>query len=264
MRLKTNYFFSIMDKFDALKVVIDNFGLSREEIIEEWYRKKEISEDFLRCFLSKQSKPVLFSPKSIRPGMFYCARDGSFFDRVVSGKEVSGVVGYVKRDFAEGDSAWGFVSGLIVGLREAKRPWSRNYLFAQLPEELKGKDNTLLIQAAATLQNKKAEAAEWCLNYAFDGIEAGQAFLANTEEQFEVLSNIEKINSALERLGHERLHADEYYVTSSECDREHAEYVKISQNGRKHQLSVDACAKHIRCRVRPFIAFRRVCFSRQV
>ena len=101
------------------------------------------------------------------PGMYYYS-DGTISSEVLSEKQISGIVGWVDESSKH---------GLILGLRETELPWSGDELEVGAFTE-SGRENTRLILEAARKQNKKAEAAEWCAAYDFDGVQPGEAFLA--------------------------------------------------------------------------------------
>ena len=116
------------------------------------------------------------SEKKIRKkkvGMFYYAKKNFFSEKRLWGKTMSGIVAYVDETGEH---------GLIVLLHPKKMQWSSDKLSVRLPRDSRGKERTRLILEAAAMQAKKAEAAEYCATYAFDGIKAGEAFLPSMEE----------------------------------------------------------------------------------
>ena len=117
------------------------------------------------------------APKKVVPGMFYYA-DGLIFPELIKDNQVSAIVGCVDRNH-----------GLALGLREAVLPWSSDWLYVDIPTKLSGKEATSLILKAAKKVRKNAEAAEWCAEYTFDGIEAGTGFMPNKEELKHIFGN---------------------------------------------------------------------------
>ncbi len=145
----------------------------------------------------------------IKVGMFYYNEDKTFSKRLVAGKQVSGVVVFVDESGQH---------GLIDLLRQKILPWSSDGLFVALPEGLSGKENTRLIIEAAQQKGKRAEAAEYCANYAYDGIKAGEAFLPSKEEQDKTKNNFELIKFSLHKIKAKKI-KEEYYWSSSEYSR---------------------------------------------
>ncbi len=129
---------------------------------------------------------------SVGAGMVYYAADKSFSKDIIPGRQPSGFVAYVDESGKH---------GLICCLRAARKPWSSDDLFVDLPPNLNGKDNTRLILEAADKQGKKAEAAAYCANYAFDGVKAGEAFLANKEEAEKISRNFSLLRKKLKNVG---------------------------------------------------------------
>ncbi len=139
------------------------------------------------------------------PGMYYYS-DGTISAEVLSEKQISGVVGWVDESSKH---------GLVLGLREAKLPWSGDDLVADAFRE-DGRENTRLILEAAQKQNKKAEAAEWCVAYDFDGIQPGEAFLPNGDELVKIFKNLDAVQKALKKINRPLLDKYNWYWSSSE------------------------------------------------
>ena len=78
-------------------------------------------------------------------------------------------------------------------------PWSGDELEVGAFTE-SGRENTRLILEAARKQNKKAEAAEWCVAYDFDGIQPGEAFLPNGDELVKIFKNLDAVQKALKKI----------------------------------------------------------------
>ena len=124
------------------------------------------------------------TPKKIAPGMFYYA-DGLIFPELMKDNQVSAVVGCVDRNH-----------GLALGLRETVLPWSSDWLYVDMSSGLSGKEATSLILKTAKGLHEKAEAAEWCAEYAFDGIKAGTGFIPNKEELKLIFGNRKKLRES--------------------------------------------------------------------
>ena len=151
------------------------------------------------------------TPKKIAPGMFYYA-DGLIFPELIEDNQVSAIVGCVDRNH-----------GLALGLRETELPWSSHFLYVDIPTRLSGKEATALILKAAQKVRKNAEAAEWCAEYAFDGIKAGTGFLPNKEELKRIFGNRKKLRQSFALLNSgglsvDSLQEDAFYWSSFEYD----------------------------------------------
>ncbi len=121
------------------------------------------------------------TPKKIEPGMFYYA-DGLIFPELIKDNQVSAIVGCVDKR-----------RGFALGLRETVLPWSSDWLYVDIPTRLSGKEATSLILKTAKEKQENAEAAEWCAEYAFDGIKAGTGFMPSKEELKRIFGNRKKL-----------------------------------------------------------------------
>ena len=151
------------------------------------------------------------TPKKVVPGMFYYA-DGLIFPELIKDNQISAVVGCVDKR-----------CGLAIGLRETVLPWSSDWLYVDIPTRLSGKEATALILKAAQKVQKNAEAAEWCAEYAFDGIKAGTGFLPNKEELKRIFGNRKKLRQSFALLNSgglsvDSLQEDAFYWSSFEYD----------------------------------------------
>lgn len=192
-----------MEKEEKLKELVsfaESLGLSREEIIA--YLSKNPA-------LVKGVQADETTADNVCPGMYYYS-DGTVSAKILSEKQISGVVGWIDESGRH---------GLVLGLRETRLPWSSDELKVGAFEE-SGKENTRLILEAARKQNKKAEAAEWCAAYDFDGVQPGEAFLASREELHKIFRNLEAIQVALNKIRGRVLNGGTWfsrYWSSSEC-----------------------------------------------
>ena len=176
-----------MNKLENLRLAAANFGLSPEDVVKGWYQNQHVRREFLQELLNNTDAEA----EKIKPGMFYYAGDRSFSSGLIAGKQVSAIVGWVDESGKH---------GLLLGIRTVKLSWSSSFLEVNLPENADGRENTRLILEAARKQNKKAEAAEWCVAYDFDGICAGEAFLASRDELRKIFRNASLIHDALVKL----------------------------------------------------------------
>ena len=169
------------------------------------------------------------------PGMYYYS-DGTISAEVLSEKQISGVVGWVDESSKH---------GLVLGLREAKLPWSGDDLVADAFRE-DGRENTRLILEAARKQNKKAEAAEWCVAYDFDGIQPGEAFLPNGDELVKIFKNLDAVQKALKKINRSLLDKYKWYWSSSETYYRYAWVVRPSDGSMGYGSKYDYYGR-VRC-----------------
>ena len=214
-----------MKKLEVLNGVVKEFGLTEEAVVKSWYENNQISAEFLQqlCSLGKKTtfqdmnfipSKKFVTPKKIEPGMFYYA-DGLIFPELIKDNQVSAIVGCVEKNH-----------GLALGLREAMLPWSSGWLYIKVLlglSELSGKEATALILKAAKERHKNAEAAEWCAEYAFDGIKAGTGFLPSKEELKHIFGNRKKLRQSFALLNSGGLSGNclldgAFYWSSSEGD----------------------------------------------
>ena len=91
---------------------------------------------------------------------------------------------------------------LAVCLREMGLPWSSDRLEAPETQDMvNGQKATRKILDISRKKNQKAEAAQWCYNYAQDGIKQGEAFLPSITELKELFVHQDAINASLNALG---------------------------------------------------------------
>ena len=170
-------------------------------------KKIEILSLFSGISLFPSKKFV--TPKKIEPGMFYYA-DGLMFPKLIKDNQVSAIVGCVDKNH-----------GLALGLRETVLPWSSDWLYVDMPSGLGSKEATAQILKTAKEKHEKAEAAEWCAEYAFDGIEAGTGFMPNREEFRRISGNRKKLRESFALLNSgglsgNCLQEEAFYWSSSE------------------------------------------------
>ena len=149
------------------------------------------------------------TPKKVEPGMFYYA-DGLIFPELIKDNQISAIVGCVDKR-----------RGFALGLRETVLPWSSDRLYVDMSSGLSGKEATSLILKRAKKRHKKAEAAEWCEEYAFDGIKAGTGFIPNKEELKLIFGNRKKLRESFALLNSGGL--------SGNCLQEYAFYWSSSE-----------------------------------
>ena len=207
------------EKLKALAAVAEGFGLTPEEAAAYFGKISAHSEEPEDA--SVQSEETT-SVNVVRPGMYYYS-DGTISADVMQWKQISGVVGWVDESGRH---------GLVLGLREELLAWSSDCLAVKFPEYADGRENTRLILKAVHKQNKKAEAAEWCAAYAFNGIHAGEAFLPSKAELVKIFKSFDAIQNALEKINQPWLEEDDWYWSSSEGDYDYyARVVRPSDGG---------------------------------
>ena len=209
-----------MKKIDILNSALAESGLTAEAVIKSWYEDNQVSAEFLQQLCPVGEKTTFqdvnlipskkfVTPKKVVSGMFYYA-DGLIFPELIKDNEVSAIVGCVEKNH-----------GLALGLRETELPWSRNFLYVDIPTRLSGKEATALILKAAQKVRKNAEAAEWCAEYTFDGIKAGTGFLPNKEELKHIFGKRKRLSKSFALLNSgglsvDSLQEDTFYWSSSE------------------------------------------------
>ena len=242
-----------MKKIDILNSALAESGLTAEAVVKSWYENNQISAEFLQQLCPVGGKTTFqdmnfipskkfVTPKKIEPGMFYYA-DGLIFPELIKDNQVSAIVGSVEKNH-----------GLALGLREAMLPWSSGWLYIKVLlglSELSGKEATALILKAAKERHKNAEAAEWCAEYAFDGIKAGTGFMPSKEELKRVFANRIKLCEALVQLDADGVQEACLYLSSSEHDSTHAWLVRSSDGHMTNDYT-----KYYSARVRCVIEFK--------
>ena len=164
------------------------------------------------------------TPKKVEPGMFYYA-DSLIFPELIKDNQVSAIVGCVDRNH-----------GLALGLRETVLPWSSDWLYVDMSSGLSGKEATSLILKTAKEKQENAEAAEWCAEYAFDGIKAGTGFMPSKEELKHIFGNRKTLRESFALLNSgglsgNCLQEDAFYWSSSENYGNSAWVVRPSDGG---------------------------------
>ncbi len=242
-----------MKEINIINAVVRECGLTAEDVVKNWYVNGNVHADFLQslCGATEEKKPFsevnfipskkFVTPKRIKPGMFYYA-DGLIFPELIKDNQVSAIVGCVEKNH-----------GLALGLRETELPWSSDYLFVDMASDLSGQEATKAILKAAKEQHEKAEAAEWCAKYAFDGIEAGTGFMPSKEELECIFSNRKKLSQSFALLNSEGLSGncllkDAFYWSSSEVTSNYAWYVRPS-DGCMSYYNLKHTSRPVRCTI---------------
>ena len=85
---------------------------------------------------------------------------------------------------------------------------------------IKGSADAATDSAAETAQAQEAEAAQWCYDYAEDGVKQGEAFLPSLAELEKLFANKAAINASLKALGVALLEG--WYWSSTEYSSSYA------------------------------------------
>lgn len=178
-------------KIELLTEIVGELNLSFNEIVAYWRENGKLPPETSEASSGAETIVRYKTPEKILPGMYIYA-DGLIYPEIIEGRQLKAVVGYVD-------------SSKILGvcLHEAHLSWSRDDLEI---EELRkrehgGKEATKLILEASHVKFKRAEAAQWCFDYAEDGVRKGEAFLPSITELRKVDANFEVIDIALRGLG---------------------------------------------------------------
>lgn len=192
---------------EQLKQKAQKLGLTPKEIVEAFLLKDVFDET---CPQSMQLKYI--APRTVLPGMYIYA-DGLISSELIFGRQVKAVV-----TFVEGNVVYGFC------LEEEKMPWGeydgdidsiKEYFSVPETTEMQsGKEATQKILEAASKQQRKAYAAQWCHDYIYGGVLSGEAFLPSFYELKKVFDNIDAVNASFDCLKAPLLKG--YYYASNE------------------------------------------------
>ena len=161
--------------------MVQKLGLSPQEAVEYFSAKVVESSSVVReCEVAV----------GVLPGMYVYA-DGLISAELITGRQVMAVVGSV-----DGSDV------LAVCLHEACLPWSSDWLEAKATQEMTGgKEATRKLLEISRKKRQEAEAAQWCYDYAEDGVIQGEAFLPSLTELEKLFANKAAINVSLKALG---------------------------------------------------------------
>ena len=154
------------------------------------------------------------TPKRVLPGMYIYA-DGLIYPEIIEGRQVMAIVGSV-----DGSDV------LAVCLQEACLPWSSDWLEAKATQKMTGgKEATRKILEISRKKRQEAE-AQWCYDYAEDGVKQGEAFLPSLTELEKLFANKAAINASLNALGVALLEG--WYWSSTEYNSNGAWLLRMS------------------------------------
>lgn len=110
-------------------------------------------------------------------------------------------------------------------------PWSSDWLEAKATQKMTGgKEATRKILEISRKKRQEAEAAQWCYDYAEDGVKQGEAFLPSLTELEKLFANKAAINASLNALGVALLEG--WYWSSTEYSGNGAWRLGMSDGGR--------------------------------
>ena len=197
-------------KLELLTGMVDKFNLSVNDVVSYWMKSGRLNldaatvssqvvsfgkDETLNLDAATVSSQVVSSrkyetPKRVFPGMYIYA-DGLIYPEIIEGRQVMAIVGSV--DVSD---------VLAVCLQETCLPWSSDWLHAEATQKMtSGKEATRKILEISREKQQKAEAAQWCYDYAEDGVKQGEAFLPSLTELKKLFANKTAINASLKALG---------------------------------------------------------------
>lgn len=110
-------------------------------------------------------------------------------------------------------------------------PWSSDWLEAKATQKMTGgKEATRKILEISRKKRQEAEAAQWCYDYAEDGVKQGEAFLPSLTELEKLFANKAAINASLKALGVALLEG--WYWSSTEYNNYYAWVLRMSDGYR--------------------------------
>ena len=156
------------------------------------------TKNLFRVWLTKLglSETGIKRASKIKPGMFVYA-DGLISKKLILDRQIKAVVGYVENNIA-----------YAVCLHQTYLPWSSRYIkIKAMKNTTDGKKSTLKILKDAQKIWRKAEAAQWCYDYAQNGVQRGEAYLPSVVEWEKFYNNkAAQLSSSLHQ--HSSLSAD--------------------------------------------------------
>lgn len=177
-------------KLELLTGIVDEFNLSVNDVVSYWVKSGRLNLDAATVSSQAVSSGKYETPKGVLPGMYIYA-DGLIYPEIIEGRQVMAIVGSV-----DGSGV------LAVCLQEACLPWSSDWLEAKATQKMTGgKEATRKILEISRKKRQEAEAAQWCYDYAEDGVKQGEAFLPSLTELEKLFANKAAINASLNALG---------------------------------------------------------------
>lgn len=223
-------------KLELLTGIVDEFNLSVNDVVSYWVKSGRLNLDAATVSSQVVSSGKYETPKRVLPGMYIYA-DGLIYPEIIEGRQVIAIVGSV-----DGSDV------LAVCLQEACLPWSSDWLEAKATQKMTGgKEATRKILEISRKKWQEAEAAQWCYDYAEDGVKQGDAFLPSLTELEKLFANKAAINASLNALGVALLEG--WYWSSTEHSSYNAWYLWMD-DGTRYNYN-----KNGNTYVRPVLAF---------
>ena len=220
------------EKLEMLTALVGELGFSCDDVVNYWKASGKLETKPL------QNETVYQTPEKIMPGMFVYV-DGLISSEIIEGRQIKAIVGSV-----DGSDV------LAVCLQEACLPWSSDWLEAKATQKMTGgKEATRKILEISRKKRQEAEAAQWCYDYAEDGVKQGEAFLPSLTELEKLFANKAAINASLNALGVALLEG--WYWSSTEYDYGNAWTLRMSDGTRN-----DATKNYNSRYVRPVLALK--------
>lgn len=234
------------EKLSQIRLLAQEVGLSVKEVgeyltplykkdcLEKIYclsREAGLSLKEVLDYLSeKEGNAELDIDKEIFPGMFVY-EGNKFSTTLIPHRQVKAVVAFV-------------ANGMVyaICLKEEQLPWSSTDLEVKATQQMTdGREATKEILKAAQKNKGQAEAAQWCHDYAEDGVKQGEAFLPSVEELDNCSLHLAEIDAAFKMLGEVSPHHSQLWTSNEEDYEEHAwRYILSSPDGR---LNNNSCYK---------------------
>lgn len=148
---------------------------------------------------------------------------GSIVPEVMDGIKATGIVAWKNPDLAAPIAQ----RGLVLGLNRKRVAWSDTRELTGIKDLDDGWGNTQRLIKIGKEKDWTFHAAEWCANYAKDGVKPGEAFLPAKEQWEKIALNTEVIAKSLEELG-SNIKLRGYLTTSSEESINYVWYVDIN------------------------------------
>ena len=190
-------------KLELLTGIVDEFNLSVNDVVSYWVKSGRLNLDAATVSSQVVSSGKYETPKRVLPGMYIYA-DGLIYPEIIEERQVMAIVGSV-----DGSDV------LAVCLQEACLPRSSDWLEAKATQKMTGgKEATRKILEISRKKRQEAEAAQWCYDYAEDGVKQGDAFLPSLTELEKLFANKAAINASLRALNAALL--DDWYYSSNE------------------------------------------------
>lgn len=179
------------EKLEMLTALVGELGFSCDDVVNYWKARGKLEAKQSQSLIPAGTEEASQDQNSAKviPGMFVYV-DGLISSEIIEGRQIKAIVGSV-----DGSDV------LAVCLQEACLPWSSDWLEAKETQTMTdGRDATHEILELSRKKRQNAQAAQWCYNYAQNGVKQGEAFLPSLTELKKLFVNKAKINVSLEML----------------------------------------------------------------